>query len=902
MHELRRDPACTAVAGPRPADQPGLAGLREKPCRMGARDPVAARQHLGRDGADPDRRGGVLGRRRHVRDQVVQNAAAGIGTDEFRDAGGRPVPVAAGGQLSRKAGLRGVQQLGPGAGKCRAPAGVEPVERTQVDVEIAPDQPLAHLGRLDGALPAVGARERRDEAIAAHLHQEGVHGVAAGDAAVADRPHQIGGRDRRGGRITPVLEMQRDGDLAQHPALQVGDVMDLARQRQMGLEQIMGRRGQTVAETVHPHERVDRIGAGGGGQGHDGRSSGKFHRRRQGPARGAGGVSAPARGSDLRLGDQMPATDVAQDLAPRRRAQRVDRAWHLARKARQRRPLGPRVGHRHRRHQPPGIGVLRGAEDLRAGAHLDDLAHEHHRHPVRDVLDHRHVMADEEIGDAELALQCGKQVEHPRLHRDIQRRDALVGDDELRLQRKGAGDADPLALATRELVRIAVELIAVEADPLEQRGDAGASGLGRADAVDEKRLAHQIAHPHPRIKRRHRVLEHDLHVAAQRLHLARGQAAQPVARHLDAALMRHEPGQRLGDRRLAAAAFADEREGLAGADVEADALDRVDAVGDARQQPAADVEAHAEIAQPRDGVRLGGGGGGAAAVAHPRHRGQKVAGVGLLRRVEDLRDRAGLDHLALFHHDHPLGHLGHNAHVMGDEDDRGAHLALQIAQQVEHLALHGDVKRGGRLVGDQHVGAERQRHRDHHALAHAARQLVRELVEPALGFRDPHRLQRLKGAAAGLGARHRRMGADRLAKLAPDRQHRVERGHRLLEDHRDAVAANGPHPALGQAGQVLALKADRPGADAQRGRRQQPHDRERGQRLARAALAGDGDGLARRQGEAEIAHQRPLAPLGPDRDRQPLDRQHRAGRGIRGRHGPGPEFRCGAHSNTLRGK
>ena len=164
---------------------------------------------------------------------------------------------------------------------------------------------------------------------------------------------------------------------------------------------------------------------------------------------GQGGASAPLR---VGPGHQMPAADVAQDLAPRRFAQRVDRAWHLARQTRQRRPFEPRVGHRHRRHQPPGIGVLRVAEDLRAGAHLDHLAHEHHRHPVRDVLDHRHVMADEEIGDAELAFQRREQVEHPRLHRDIQRRDALVGDDQLRLQRKGAGDADPLALKPKLII------------------------------------------------------------------------------------------------------------------------------------------------------------------------------------------------------------------------------------------------------------------------------------------------------------------------------------------------------------------------------------------------------------------------------------------------------------------
>ena len=75
--------------------------------------------------------------------------------------------------------------------------------------------------------------------------------------------------------------------------------------------------------------------------------------------------------------------------------------------------------------------------------------------------------------------------------------------------------------------------------------------------------------------------------------------------------------------------------------------------------------------------------------------------------------------------------------------------ALQLAHQVEDLRLDGDVERGGRLVGDQQCRFAEQRHRDHHALAHAARELVRVLVEALLGGRDAHALQHLdRGARA----------------------------------------------------------------------------------------------------------------------------------------------------------
>jgi hypothetical protein len=90
---------------------------------------------------------------------------------------------------------------------------------------------------------------------------------------------------------------------------------------------------------------------------------------------------------------------------------------------------------------------------------------------------------------------------------------------------------------------------------------------------------------------------------------------------------------------------------------------------------------------------------------------------------------------------------------VGDEDERRARLAPQVAQQVQHLALHGDVERGGGLVGDQHVGPERERERDHHALPHPARKLVRELVEPPRGLGQAHGLQRLARAGPRLAAR-----------------------------------------------------------------------------------------------------------------------------------------------------
>ena len=68
--------------------------------------------------------------------------------------------------------------------------------------------------------------------------------------------------------------------------------------------------------------------------------------------------------------------------------------------------------------------------------------------------------------------------------------------------------------------------------------------------------------------------------------------------------------------------------------------------------------------------------------------------------------------------------------------------------QVEDLRLHGDVEGGGRLVGEQQRRAAGQGDGDHHALAHAAGQLVRVLVEPALGLGDADVVEQLRRRSA----------------------------------------------------------------------------------------------------------------------------------------------------------
>ena len=120
---------------------------------------------------------------------------------------------------------------------------------------------------------------------------------------------------------------------------------------------------------------------------------------------------------------------------------------------------------------------------------------------------------------------------------------------------------------------------------------------------------------------------------------------------------------------------------------------------------------------------------------------QKAGGVWVPRRLEDREDVADLDNPARVHDDDAIGELCDQAEVVCDEDDRRLRLALRGLQHLDDLRLDRHIERRRRLVCDEDAGIVRDRHRDHRALTHAARELVRVLVVPLLRGRDTDELQ-----------------------------------------------------------------------------------------------------------------------------------------------------------------
>ena len=288
----------------------------------------------------------------------------------------------------------------------------------------------------------------------------------------------------------------------------------------------------------------------------------------------------------------------------------------------------------------------------------------------------------------------------------------------------------------------------------------------------------------------------------------------------------------------------------------------------------ADADLHRRVAARGKRAALGevekvdgGAGDGLELLAHGVERGdgaQKALGVLVLGVVEDLVGGAALAVRASVHDHDLVAHLGDDAQVVGDHDDGHAELLLELLHELEDLGLDGDVEGRGGLVGDQDVGLAGERHGDHDALAHAAGVLVRILLHALLGVVDAHEAQHLDGAVPRLPLVAVGVERDGLDELMPDGIGGVQRGHRILEDDRDLVAAHIAHDLLARADELLAVELDGAGDNLTRGC-EDLHDGVGGNGLAGAGLAHDAEDLAPVEEEGDAVDGLDLAGVGEER-------------------------------------
>jgi hypothetical protein len=129
----------------------------------------------------------------------------------------------------------------------------------------------------------------------------------------------------------------------------------------------------------------------------------------------------------------------------------------------------------------------------------------------------------EKVSQSKVSLQLGEKVDDLCPHADVEGGHRLVGHDELRMQRQGAGNANALALSSAEFVGEALQDRFVEADGAEEFDDAGASSTIRVStprsgsvwvSVNEEGLGDDLFDAETGIERGERILKDDLHIAA----------------------------------------------------------------------------------------------------------------------------------------------------------------------------------------------------------------------------------------------------------------------------------------------------------------------------------------------------------------------------------------------------
>ena len=176
---------------------------------------------------------------------------------------------------------------------------------------------------------------------------------------------------------------------------------------------------------------------------------------------------------------------------------------------------------------------------------------------------HGKVMRDEDIGEPEVGLQVGEQVDDLRLDGDVKGRHRLIADDQLRPEGERPGHPDALPLAAGELRGEPVEVLWVEPYPLHQFLHEALALRARGQAVDRVGIPDDRPDPAARVQRADRVLEDHLDLPAQRPHAPLGELGDVLAVEDDPArgdIM--QPGDAPGQGGLAAPGLADYAERL----------------------------------------------------------------------------------------------------------------------------------------------------------------------------------------------------------------------------------------------------------------------------------------------------------------------------------------------------
>ena len=195
-------------------------------------------------------------------------------------------------------------------------------------------------------------------------------------------------------------------------------------------------------------------------------------------------------------------------------------------------------------------------------------------------------------------------------------------------------------------------------------------------------------------------------------------------------------------------------------------------------------------------------------IARARNRTKQTLGIFMARIIENVFSRTSLADTSAVHNYDLIGHLRDNTQVMRNDNDGHVQFFLKVQHQLQNLCLNRNVQSGRRLICDQDRRLHNESHSNHNTLAHTAGELMRILLHTALRIIDTDHLEHLDGIGLSLFLGLIRMDTDCFRNLISYRVDRIQRCHRILEDHRTVLSAEFLHLLLAIVRDVLTLEQD----------------------------------------------------------------------------------------------
>src|SRR4030042_3648333 len=216
----------------------------------------------------------------------------------------------------------------------------------------------------------------------------------------------------------------------------------------------------------------------------------------------------------------------------------------------------------------------------------------HHRNRITEIADNIKVMGDKQVAHSQGLLQLLEEIDDLGLYGYIKRRHRLVTDDQRRIDAQGARTTSPRSLPAAELMGIQISRVRLHSHHLQELRHPRLAFAPSFYTDSAKPFFNGLADGHAGVERTIGILEDDLHLLAQRLHLVIGYVADIFTFIDDPSLLRRQkPQEEPRDGRLAASALSDQAQGLALINLECPAINALDPTDDSLKE----TPAHREV-------------------------------------------------------------------------------------------------------------------------------------------------------------------------------------------------------------------------------------------------------------------------------------------------------------------